>query len=98
MKVITKIRNLIKAGRYEITAHADEEAQEDDINISDIKHAIYNGNIIKKYTRDPRGTRYKVLGKTIDNRLLNVILRFNTLGEVRILTVFIYRGENNGIW
>ena len=36
MKVITKIRNLIKAGRYEITAHADEEAQEDDINISDI--------------------------------------------------------------
>jgi hypothetical protein len=98
MKVISRIRNLAEAGRFEITAHADEEAQEDDINISDIKNAIYTGKIIKKYTNDPRGTRYKITGKTFDNRLLNVIVRFNTLGEVRILTVFILRGKENGIW
>lgn len=98
MKVITRIKKLVKAGRFEITAHADEEAQEDDINISDIQNAIYTGEIIKKYTKDPRGTRYKVSGKTIDNRLLNVIVRFNTLGEVKVLTVFIFRGESYGIW
>ena len=98
MKLITRIRKLVRQGRYEITVHADEEAQEDDVAISDIKNAIFTGHIIKKYTSDPRGIRYKVLGKVKDGRLLNVVIRFTTLGEVRIITVFIYRGEKNGIW
>jgi len=93
--IIQKIRNLVASGKYEITAHADEEAQEDNVNISDIKNSIQTGKIIKKYTDDPRGTRYKIQGVTLDNRLLNVIVRFNNLGEVRILTVFIERGVDD---
>jgi len=69
--------------------HADEEAQDDDVSISDIKHAIENGKITKKYTHDPRGIRYKLMGKTCDGRLLNIILKFNSLNEAKIITVFI---------
>ena len=98
MNLITRIRKLVREGRYEITAHADEEAQDDDVTISDIKNAIFTGKVIKKYTNDLRGVRYKILGKTKDSRVLNVIIRFNTLGEVRIVTVYIYRGDENGIW
>ena len=69
--------------------HADEEAQDDDVSISDIKHVIEDGKIIKKYTHDPSGTRYKLMGKTYDGRLLNVILKFNSLNEVKIITVYL---------
>ena len=89
MKLITKIRNYIKNGKYEVTEHADKEAQEDDVSISDIKNAILNGEIVKKYTHDPRGAKYKILGKTLDNQDLFVICKFNDIQEVKIITVFI---------
>ena len=88
-QIILKIRELIFNGKYEITLHADEEAQEDNVNISDIKKAIETGEIIKKFTQDVRGTRYKINGLTNDGGSLNVIVRFNSIGEVRILTVFV---------
>ena len=96
--IFKKIINLVVNGKYEITYHADEEAQEDDVDISDIKNAIKTGKIVKKYTHDLRGTRYKIQGLTLDNRKLNIILRLNNLGEVRILTIFIERGDTNDIW
>lgn len=88
-RVLKKIRNCIQSGRWEITIHADEEAQDDNVSISDVKHAIENGRIMKKYTHDPRGIRYKLLGETIDGRMLNIILKFNSLNEVKIIIVFI---------
>ena len=88
-QILLKIQELIINGKYEITLHADEEAQEDCVSISDIKNAIETGEIIKKFTQDFRGTRYKINGLSNDGRRLNVIVRFNSIGEVRILTVFV---------
>ncbi|MEK7450070.1 MAG: DUF4258 domain-containing protein [Planctomycetota bacterium] len=89
MKTSREIQNLVRGGRYEITAYADEEAQEDNVFPSDITNAILTGTVVKKYIDDSRGARYKILGNTLDGRELFVICRFNTIGEVRIITVFI---------
>lgn len=88
-KILQKIQNCIKSGGWEITMHSDEEAQDDEITISDIKHVIKTGKIVKKYSHDPRGTRYKLLGKLPDGRFLNLIFKFNSLNELRIITVFL---------
>jgi len=88
-KILQQIQHCIKTSRWEITIHADEEAQEDEITISDIKHVIRTGKIKKKYTHDPRATRYKLLGKLPAGRFLNLIFKFNSLNEPRIITVFL---------
>jgi hypothetical protein len=88
-RILKRIRYCIQSEKWEVTLHADEEAQDDNVSISDIKHAIENGKIIKKSTNDPRGTRYKLLGETFDGRLLNIVLKFNSLNEVKLITVFI---------
>jgi hypothetical protein len=70
VKVLREIQDCIRNGKYEITIHADEEAQEDDVTIADIKNAILTGKIVKKYINDPRGIRYKISGKTLSGQEL----------------------------
>lgn len=39
-----------------------EEMANDDLMLADIEGAISNGKIRRRFTRDPRGTRYEVVG------------------------------------
>ncbi len=92
MKVIERIRNAVRNDKYRVTAHANEEMSEDNMEIHDIENIILSGKIIKKYTHDPRGTRYKILGKTTDNREAFVICRFLESGILLVITTFV-RGK-----
>ena len=88
MNILSRIKSAIRSGGYEVTDHAWEEAQSDDFTIEDIRSAILAGKINKKYTLDPRGTRYKVRGPALDGRSLDVICRFTHTDELRLITVF----------
>ncbi len=54
---IKRIRRAIREGRYEYTVHALEEMDEDDLDESDVRYAILNGEISSELTDDPRGIR-----------------------------------------
>ncbi len=73
MRVIDRIREGIAAGNYELTRHAEEEREEDDIEVTDLELAISNGKIIKKLTHDPRGTRYLILGHSQQKREICIV-------------------------
>ena len=57
MSVLSRIKDAVRDGRYEVTGHALEEAQDDHFGPLDIRNAILEDDLIKRYTHDPRGTR-----------------------------------------
>ena len=65
MTIIERIRKKIRDGDYEFAIpHFFEEMAEDDLSFDDIEIVIANGRVRNKFTRDPRGTRYEIVGTT----------------------------------
>lgn len=89
MTLIERIRKKIRDGNYEFTVpHFFEEMAEDDLIFADIEMAIANGRVRRRYKRDPRGTRYEVVGKAIDGREVAVVCRFKNTGKLLLITTY----------
>ena len=88
MSIISRIKAAVRDGSYEVTEYAIEEAEGDGFGPLDLRQAILDGTLVKRYTQDPRGTRYRVRGPALDGRLMYVVCRFNERRELRIVTVF----------
>jgi len=89
MSIIRAIREKLKRQEYEFTIpHFFEEMFNDDITFTDIEIAIANGKIRHKFTRDPRGTRYEVVGTTTDGRKIAIICRIKSTGKLLLITTY----------
>lgn len=88
MNILHRIRQAIREQRYRISSHANEEMSEDELEAEDIENIILTGNIVRKFTRDPRGTRYEIVGAATDNRRAYVICRFLSSGILLIITAY----------
>jgi hypothetical protein len=53
----------------------------DDLLFADIEMVIASGRIRKRFTRDPRGARYEIVGVTPDEREAAVICRIKETGS-----------------
>jgi hypothetical protein len=60
----------------------------DDLEFADIKRAIETGRIRRRFTRDPRGTRYEILGRSTDEKEIGVICRIKSTGKLLFITVY----------
>lgn len=89
MGVLQRIRQRISQKDYYLSSHAEEEMWADGLERTDVEHAILNGSIEKKLTRDFRGTRYRIEGPAVDGRLVHVVCRFNMAGELLVVTVYV---------
>jgi uncharacterized protein DUF4258 len=90
---IARIRQAVRAQRYRISAHANEEMSDDDLEAKDIEAIIFTGTIPRRLTRDPRGTRYEVTGATTDGRPATVVCRFLASGVLLILTAYVHEED-----
>ncbi len=88
MKTLDKIRQATREQRYRISDHADEEMSDDNLEAMDVEQVMLSGDIARKFTRDPRGTRYEVIGGTTDGRRAGVICRFLPSGILLIITAY----------
>ena len=89
MTIIDRIRKKIPDSDYEFAIpHFFEELAEDDLAFDDIETAIANGRVRSKFTRDPRGSRYEVVGKATDGREIAVICRFKSTGKLLLITTY----------
>ncbi|MDX2076424.1 MAG: DUF4258 domain-containing protein [bacterium] len=71
------------------TDHALEEADNDDLSVSDIVWVLLNGDLDSIFTDDPRGTRYVIRGD-IEKLEIDVVCRFNQEGILLIIiTVYV---------
>lgn len=74
-------------GEYEVAIpHFLEEMAEDNLTFADIELAIANGQIRRKFTRDPRGTRYEVVGTATDGREIAIVCRIKSTGKLLLIT------------
>lgn len=90
MSIIDRIRNKILSGEYEFSIpHFFEEMIADELSFSDIKNAILKGRIGRKFTRDPRGIRYEVIGLARDGRKIAVICRIKITGKLLFITTYV---------
>jgi hypothetical protein len=89
VRVLERIRKAIHEQDYRISAHANEEMSADDLETEDVERTILTGRIIRRFTRDPRGTRYEVRGDTADGRQAYVVCRFLPAGILLIITAYV---------
>jgi hypothetical protein len=54
----------------------------------DIKSIIRNGKVRRRFTRDPRGARFEVVGPAIDGRQVAVICRIKATGKLLFITTY----------
>ena len=89
MAVIDAIRKKVRNREYEFTLpHFFEEMANDDMTFADIEMAIANGDIRRRFTRDPRDTRYEIVGPATDGRRVAVICRIKATGKLLLITTY----------
>jgi hypothetical protein len=89
LAIIHTIREKIRKQEYEFTIpHFFEEMANDNLTFADIEMAIYNGRVNRKFTRDPRGTRYEVIGSATDGREIGIICRIKNTGKLLLITTY----------
>ncbi len=89
MDVLQRMRQAICEQTYRISSHANDEMADDFLEATDIENIILTGEATRRFTHDPRGTRYEVLGDTVDYRRAYVICRFLSSGVLLIITAYI---------
>lgn len=72
-----------------MTVHAMEEMAEDNLDILDIEQAILTGSVVRRESRDPRGSKYIIEGIAIDGLTqVGIVGRFTDNSRYLILTVY----------
>lgn len=88
-EILARIRSAVREKRYQMTDHALEEADDDDLTLDDILDVLLNGELDSTYTDDPRGTRYVIRGD-VDEDEVDVVCRFRQDGTLLIIiTVYV---------
>jgi len=86
---LERIRDAILDGHYALTEHAYEEVDADDLDVLDVESAILTGEVDDILTKDPRGTRYVIIGTATDlETLVGVVIRFAEHDQILIVTVY----------
>jgi hypothetical protein len=89
LAIIHKIREKVEKQEYEFTIpHFFEEMADDNLTFADIEMAIAKGQIRRKFTRDPRGSRYEVIGPTTGGREIGIICRIKSTGKLLLITTY----------
>ena len=88
MTKIQRIRQKVIDRAYYLSSHAEDEMLDDRLERDDVENAIFKGRVQKKLSEDVRGTRYRIEGPARDGRLIHVICRFKTDGDLIVTTVY----------
>ena len=89
MSIIEKIRKKVINKEYEFTIpHFFEEMSADELEFADIRRAVATGKIRREFTRDLRGTRYEIVGKSVDGKEIGIICRIKNTGKLLFITVY----------
>jgi len=90
LALIDTIREKVRNQEYEFTLpHFFEEMANDDLVFPDIESAIANGRIKRRFSRDPRGRRYEIVGPATDGRQVAVICRIKGTGKLLFITTYV---------
>jgi hypothetical protein len=82
------LKQKILANEFELTQHAHEERQAENIEAAEIKEAILTGGVLEDYPNDPRGASCLILGYA-GGRAIHVVCGWSPTGWARVITVYL---------
>ncbi len=85
MDIAQRLLNLILARCYQLTDHAIESMDEDNLTLNDILSCFGTGRARRSW---PRQRKYEIEGRSVDGRVLRVIGRLIGRRLLRIITVY----------
>jgi hypothetical protein len=88
MHILYRMRRAIRKESYRISSHANEEMSDDELEAKDIESIVNTGKIARKFTGDPRGNRYEIVGDAMDGRRAYVVCRFLPSDILLIITAY----------
>ena len=86
------IRRNVRAGTYEISDHAFDECEDENITDDDLEEVLLKGEILEQYEerRDPRGDSCLVLGRLEKVGHVHVVVaKCSPNDEMRIVTAYL---------
>jgi len=87
--ILKRIRRAVRENRYQLTDHALEEADTDELTLADILSVLLNGYLDKTYTDDFRGARYVMRG-IVELHEIDVVCRFRADG-ILLIIITVYK-------
>jgi hypothetical protein len=89
-RILRSMRERIRTRRYVMTVHAEEEMNDDGLTVYDIERSILTGDILERQ-RDgiTAECKYRVRGKTVDGREVEVITKLSPTGKLVIITAYV---------
>ncbi len=87
---IGELRAKVRAGEYFLSAHADLERKNDDLEVSQIQEALLNGEILEQYPDAGRGESCLIVGFA-GNTPIHVVCGWARDRKLVIITVYIPR-------
>ena len=86
---IRTIIGAIDSQNYNITNHADEEAQEDRLNFEEIFYSVRNGEVIEDYPGDRPYPSCLIYGANIDGEPVHSVWAYNEDNQgATLITVY----------
>jgi hypothetical protein len=89
-KILTLMREKVRALQYVMTLHAEEEMDSDDLSVFDVEQAILTGRIIERQ-RDGETNEWKYLikGQSVEGLDLVAVSKLSSTGKLIIITVYV---------
>jgi hypothetical protein len=89
-RVLSQMREKVRALQYVMTIHAEEEMSSDDLSIFDVEQAILTGRIIERQKDTESGEwKYVVKGKSVEGGEVVVVSKLSSTGKLIIITVYV---------
>ena len=88
-RVLNRIQQLVLKCWYIVTVHAYDEMAADNFAIWDVESALLNGTITERQRDRETGERkFRIIGWSLDNRQMEVIVKVGVTGKLIIITVY----------
>ena len=89
-RLLRRLRERVRAGRYVVTVHAEEEMTQDDLMASDVEYCILTGSIRRRlFDRTTGERKWIVRGRSTGGKEMETVVRFGPTGMVVVITVYV---------
>jgi len=86
---LNRMREKIRENDYVMSLHAEEEMDNDTLSIFDVERCILNGTIVERQKdKITSEWKYRVRGKSVSFREMEVVAKFSPIGTLVIITVY----------
>jgi hypothetical protein len=84
------MRDKIRNREYIMTAHGEEEMDNDSLTIFDVERCILNGKILERQKDKVTAEwKYRINGKSLSGGEVEVIAKLSPTGKLVIITVYV---------